>query len=109
MNQFLKYEADVQVSKSAWVFTRWTKLRSSKKVYELTDKRQFMNNFLGGGFKHCWFSPRKLGKISILTDIFQMGWNHQPDLELQETNNNYIEFPRSPQGSWSSFTVAKTG
>ena len=33
---------------------------------------------LGGGFKHFLFSPRKLGKISILTNIFQMGWNHQP-------------------------------
>ena len=26
------------------------------------------------------FSPRKLGKITILTNIFQMGWNHQLDL-----------------------------
>ncbi len=25
------------------------------------------------------FSPRKLGKIPILTTIFQMGWNHQPE------------------------------
>ena len=32
---------------------------------------------LGGGFKRFLFSPRKLGKISNLTDIFQMGWNHQ--------------------------------
>ena len=24
-----------------------------------------------------WFSPRKLGKIPILTNIFQIGWNHQ--------------------------------
>ena len=23
--------------------------------------------------------PRYLGKIPILTNIFQMGWNHQPD------------------------------
>jgi len=29
------------------------------------------------GFKHVLFSPRKLGKIPILTKIFQMGWNHQ--------------------------------
>ena len=28
---------------------------------------------LAGGFKHFLFSPRKLGKISILTHIFQMG------------------------------------
>ena len=34
---------------------------------------------LGGGFKHFLFSPRNLGKISNLTNIFQMGWNHQPE------------------------------
>ena len=26
---------------------------------------------------YCLFSPRKLGKIPILTHIFQMGYNHQ--------------------------------
>ncbi len=30
----------------------------------------------GGGFKYFLFSPL-LGKISILTNIFQMVWNHQ--------------------------------
>ena len=35
------------------------------------------NCSLGGGFKHFLFSPRKLGKIPILTNIFQRGWNHQ--------------------------------
>ena len=35
-------------------------------------------SLLGGGFKHFLFSPRSLGKISILTHIFRMGWfNHQ--------------------------------
>ena len=29
---------------------------------------------LGGGFKYYLFSPRKLGKISNLTNFFQMGW-----------------------------------
>ena len=33
--------------------------------------------YLGGGFKHFLFSP--LGKIPILTNIFQLGWNHQLD------------------------------
>ena len=28
---------------------------------------------LGGGFKDLLFSPRKLGKIPILTNIFQRG------------------------------------
>ena len=33
---------------------------------------------LAGGFKYFLFSPRKLGKIPILTNIFQGGWfNHQ--------------------------------
>ena len=33
---------------------------------------------LGGGFKYfCYFHPY-LGKWSNLTNIFQMGWNHQP-------------------------------
>ena len=31
---------------------------------------------LGGGFKYFLFHPY-LGKIPILTNIFQMGWNHQ--------------------------------
>ena len=32
---------------------------------------------LGGDFRDVLFSPRKLGKISNLTNIFQMGWNNQ--------------------------------
>ena len=32
-----------------------------------------MYDILGGGFKYFVFSPRKLGKIPILTHIFQMG------------------------------------
>ena len=31
----------------------------------------------GGGFKYFYVHPY-LGKIPILTHIFQMGWNHQP-------------------------------
>ena len=36
---------------------------------------------LGGGFKYFLFSSFHpyLGKIPILTNIFQMGWNHQLD------------------------------
>ena len=37
---------------------------------------QFLKKKLGGGFNYFLFSPRKLGKISILTNIFQLGWNH---------------------------------
>ena len=32
--------------------------------------------YLGGGFKYFFFHPY-LGKIPILINIFQMGWNHQ--------------------------------
>ena len=39
----------------------------------------FPNWYLGGGFKYVYFHPY-LGKIPILTNIFQMGWNHQPDI-----------------------------
>ena len=34
--------------------------------------------------KYFLFSPRKLGKIPILTNIFQMGCNHQTDLNLSK-------------------------
>ena len=51
--------------------------------------------FLGGGFKHVLFSPRKLGKIPILTHIFQMGrFNHQPVL--------YVSSFRKPPESQGS-------
>ncbi len=39
--------------------------------------RNFTNQLLGGGFKYFLFSSRSLGKIPILTNIFQRGWNHQ--------------------------------
>ena len=35
--------------------------------------------FLGGGFKYFLYFHPYLGKIPILTNIFQMGWNHQPE------------------------------
>ena len=42
----------------------WLGLRMKKKEEKKT---------LGGGFKYFLFSPRKLGKISNLTNIFQVG------------------------------------
>ena len=39
------------------------------------------NTFLGGGFKYFLVSSQYLGKISMLTNIFQMGWNHHLALE----------------------------
>ena len=40
-----------------------------------------INIFLGGGFKYFYFHPC-LGKI--LTNIFQRGWNHQPDIFVKQ-------------------------
>ena len=37
------------------------------------DPKLDVNTFLGGGFKDFLFSPRKLGKIPILTNIFLVG------------------------------------
>ena len=37
----------------------------------------------GGGFKYFYFHPY-LGKIPNLTNIFQMGWNHQPDEDMAD-------------------------
>ena len=34
---------------------------------------------LDGGFKYFYFHPY-LGKIPILTNMFQMGWNRQLDI-----------------------------
>ena len=31
----------------------------------------------GGGFQVVYVHPRNLGKIPILTNIFQMGWSQQ--------------------------------
>ena len=39
----------------------------------------FSGKLLVGGFKYLLFSSRSLGKWANLTNIFQMGWNHQPD------------------------------
>ena len=48
-------------------------------------------HFLGGGFKYLLFSPRKVGKSSILTHIFQMGWfNHHLDFECGKKTSNFL-------------------
>ena len=44
-----------------------------KTIIDLQDKQE-----LGGGFNFFNFHPY-LGKIPILTSIFQGGWNHQPE------------------------------
>ena len=34
---------------------------------------------LGGGSWNIFYFHPYLGKIRILTNIFQVGWNHQPE------------------------------
>ena len=36
--------------------------------------------YLGGGFKYCLFSPLPGEMIQFDEHIFQLAWNHQPDL-----------------------------
>jgi len=38
---------------------------------------------LGGGFKYFLFSPRKLGKWSNLTNMFQRDWSHKLAMRLR--------------------------
>ena len=45
---------------------------------------------------YFWFSPRTLGKIPILTNIFQRGWNHQLVLDASEIQlilGKYLNIP----------------
>ena len=57
---------------------------------------------LGGGFKYFYFHPY-LGKISNLTEIFQMSLNHQPEMDSRIHCNWIMSFlslfvrPRFPQ------------
>ena len=43
---------------------------------------------LGGGFKYCLFSLL-LGEMIHLTNIFQMGWNHQPVILVGAVRNEH--------------------
>ena len=65
----------------------WLKKTTLKVDPKMWKKRR---SFLGGGFKEFLFSPRKLGNIFILTDIFQMGWNHQPVLFLRNWKTYWV-------------------
>ena len=51
---------------------------------------------LGGGFKYCLFSPRKIGEASHFDDhIFQRGWNHQLETIIFQ-----------PYPFWGAFAVS---
>ena len=46
-------------------------------------------DILGGGFKYVFFQPY-LGKISNLTSIFQLGWNHRLIL-VGQRNDGHLQ------------------
>ena len=54
---------------SCWGSLCWGK----QKIWKLTD--------LGGGNSNIFYVHPYLGKWSNLTNIFQMGWNHQPEID----------------------------
>ena len=66
--------------------------------------------YLGGGFKYFHFHPY-LGKIPILTNIFEMGWNHQLDTLVGIRNALYrMKWPHKYSAKKSCqiyFTVNK--
>ena len=65
-----------------WSPHPWTLQPSDTKATTAQMPKQ-LDEFLGGGFKYSIFHFHPyLGKWSSLTNILQMGWNHQPDLIL---------------------------
>ena len=63
---------------------------SAKEPLEMTEvpvvferkKNYGGQEWLGGGNSNIFYFHPYLGKISNLTNIFQGGWNHQPDEEF---------------------------
>ena len=54
-----------------------------------------------------------LGKIPILTNIFQMGWNHQPEdyaqyFEIKEQIKQMVFFPQKPTWLFSTKKIVPT-
>ena len=67
-----------QIQVPRWVKPRWHFHGAKPEMFDCSDTtKQWPEPCLGGGFKYFYFHPY-LGKIPILTNIFQMGWNHQP-------------------------------
>ena len=62
---------------------------------------------LVGGLKYFLCSPRSLGRSSKLTHIFQMGWNHQPDVVLQ-TPFFFPELNKQINNGWKIYQVANS-
>ena len=78
------------------IWSRLIGVRESRfEVYTFNDTG--INTYLGGGNSKIFlFSPRSLEKWSNLTNMFQMGWNHQPDIHIcgpcHGSRNSHIFF-----------------
>ena len=81
------------------------KFNMDTKNGHISKESSFPNhNFLGGSFKYFVFSLY-LGKIPILTNIFQRGWNHQPVLDIHVSFRGIYLFKANPlllQQHWGS-------
>ena len=89
--------------KVMWWIPVWVPLTApifvTSKNGELQSKSIPPKQFLGGGNSNIFYFHPYLGKWSILTNIFQMAWNHQLDLmkSLQDSNDsNHLPQKRCP-------------
>ena len=81
----------LEMGSPTWgIFFSWDLFFSQ---YELSGFSYRKQNLGGGNSKIFLFSPRKLGKIPILTHIFQMGWNQF----LHIINHWHHQFKAIPQ------------
>ena len=62
------------------------------KVAQLLAGVEDVNVYLGGGNSNMFYFHPYLGKISMLTNIFQMGWSHQPVIDGQQNGSLFWEF-----------------
>ena len=92
---------------SAMIFGTWWHDRcwmpggSQVRILEnLLNVQTWEGNRLAGGFKYFYFHPY-LGKISILTNIFQLGWNHQLP-HLHQPNSILQISHQCGKGNWVS-------
>ena len=61
-------------------FCCWVKMQSFHFDGSNLEEDRRCQKYLGGGNSNISYVHPYLGRISNLTNIFQMGWNHQPDI-----------------------------
>ena len=74
----------------------------SSKDSDCTKPRKACQTITGWWFQTFYIFTPIWGKFSNLTDIFQMGWNHQPD---KVTHKKVI--PRTMSYRWPTKTITK--